>query len=446
MKPLIFTYALTYGGSLVSLFRPYIGFLIYVCFSIIKPDGLWSWAIPQGNYSRTIALALFAGWLLNGCGRWAMGKALPIAQGLIGFWFVIFIGAFFAPDQELGWMTVEPMAKVVVPWIVGMTLIDSRAKLMQLAWTIVISQGYLAYEFNLLYYTTVFIPWEFQHGGLDNNGIAITMVTSFGAAFFLGMHAERWWQKALALGSAALMAHVVLFSNSRGGMLSLIITAVVCFLLIPKQPKHYLMFALAIAMVLRLAGENVQKRFFSSFLTKEEGGDEGTNRKEHWAACLQSIAESPLGVGPNNWPVAAPRYGLPKMAAHSTWLQMGAELGLPGLFCLALFYGTSWLRLWPIARGRIPVDDPWMCHLARMVIASVTGFIASAQFVSSDGVELPYYLVLIGAGVLKLTSTPALAPAPSPLALNHATTLAPAGWPIPRHPALVPCSPATHSR
>ncbi len=404
MKPLIFTYLLTYGGSLVSLFRPYVGFLIYVCFAIIKPDALWSWAIPQGNYSRTIALSLLAGWILNGCGQWQFRRATPIVIGLIGFWLVIFVGAFFAPDQDLGWQTVEPMAKVVGPWIVGLTLIDSRAKLMQLAWVIVISQGYLAYEFNLLYYTTVFIPWEFQHGGLDNNGVAITMVTSIGMAFFLGLHAERWWQKGIVFVSAGLMAHVVLFSNSRGGMLSLILTAAVCFFLIPKQPKHYLVFALGIALVLRLAGENVQKRFFQAFASKEEGGDEGGKRKENWAACIQSMTEHPFGIGPCNWPVIAPQYGLPRMAAHSTWIQMGAELGLPGLFCLGLFYGTSWLRLWPIARGKIPVDDPWMRNFARMVIASIAGFLTSAQFVSSDGVELPYYLVLIGAGVLKLTS------------------------------------------
>ncbi len=38
MKGLLFTYALTYGGCLVTLFRPFYGLLIYVCFAIVKPD------------------------------------------------------------------------------------------------------------------------------------------------------------------------------------------------------------------------------------------------------------------------------------------------------------------------------------------------------------------------------------------------------------------------
>ena len=40
------------GGA----FRPFVGLLIYFCFAILKPDALWSWSVPPGNYSRTIAI------------------------------------------------------------------------------------------------------------------------------------------------------------------------------------------------------------------------------------------------------------------------------------------------------------------------------------------------------------------------------------------------------
>ena len=41
MKGLIFTYAMTYGGALASLFDPFVGLLIYVCFAIVKPESMW---------------------------------------------------------------------------------------------------------------------------------------------------------------------------------------------------------------------------------------------------------------------------------------------------------------------------------------------------------------------------------------------------------------------
>jgi O-antigen ligase len=321
---------------------------------------------------------------------------------MVGYMVVILVGACTAPVFEVSWQTVEPMTKTFLPILAGATLIDSIPKLRQLVWVIVISQGYLAYEFNLRYYNTVFIPEEFTHAGLDNNSIAITMVTSVGLAFFLGLHSSRWWQKLLAFGLAALMAHVVLFSNSRGGMLSLIVTVAACFILTPKRPLDYLLLLVGVIVLIRLAGPSVQERFMTSF---DEKGDRGEGRLEFWWGCTQALVQHPLGVGPNHWPVVAPLYGLPARPAHSTWFQMGAELGWPGLFCLFGIYGMTVIRLWPLMSKQTPVPDPWVRYLARMVIASIIGYVTSAQFVTLDGVELPYYVALIGAGTLRVVST-----------------------------------------
>jgi hypothetical protein len=68
MKGLFFTYALTYGGAAVSLLNPYYGFLIYVAFANLKPEALWFWSVPQGNYSRVVAVAFLVGWLIHGGG------------------------------------------------------------------------------------------------------------------------------------------------------------------------------------------------------------------------------------------------------------------------------------------------------------------------------------------------------------------------------------------
>jgi hypothetical protein len=41
-----------------------------------------------------------------------------------------------------------------------------------------------------------------------------------------------------------------------------------------------------------------------------------------------------------------------------------------------------------------------------MVIVSIIGYATAAQFISLEGLEVPYYVTLIGAGVLKLSSQP----------------------------------------
>ena len=404
MKGLIFTYMLTYGGAVFSLYRPFFGLLIYICFALLNPEQLWFWAVPRGNYSRIVAIALLIGWAMKGFGNWNLGRARGIVYSLIAFMLVWVFDGVFAPNKDVAMAGIESMMKMVLPFIVGVTIIDSISQLKQLVWVIVLSQGYLAYEFNLNYYAGLITEADFTFRGLDNNGIAIVMDTSVGLALFLGMNTDGLVKKAVAFLAAALMAHVVLFSMSRGGMIGLVVVAIVSFALIPKQPKHYFTFFLAVLFVLRLAGTGVQQEFLSSFADEDKRDGSSALRVKHWTACLQSMMKHPLGVGPDCWPMTAPEYGLPAMEAHTTWLQLGAEMGVQGLLAVGMFYGLCISRLWLLTLKTTVVPDPWLRHFARMVIASLVGFIVSAQFVSVEGVELPYYVVMIGAATLRLAA------------------------------------------
>jgi O-antigen ligase len=131
-----------------------------------------------------------------------------------------------------------------------------------------------------------------------------------------------------------------------------------------------------------------------------------------WRDCFDVMVNHPLfGVGPDQWPFVAPQYGwsLGK-EAHSLWFQTGAEVGFVGVLLLLVFYGTCVRRLWGLARekgsNKNDTMDPWLRDVARMVVASVLGFMIAAQFVTVEGLEIPYYVVLIGAGALKLLSPP----------------------------------------
>jgi O-antigen ligase len=110
-----------------------------------------------------------------------------------------------------------------------------------------------------------------------------------------------------------------------------------------------------------------------------------------------------FGVGPHHWPLIASEYGWPSgKEGHSLWLQTGAELGFPGLTMLVLFYGLCIARLWPLSRSRIARSTPWDRDVAQMVIAALIGFAIAAQFVSLWGLEIPYYVVLLGGAALKI--------------------------------------------
>jgi len=410
MKGLIFTYVLCYGGAVASLFDPFVGLMIYICFAIIKPEAMWFWAVPEGNYSRIVAVALLVGWVRKGFGQWQLGRARGIVIALVGFWLWAILSAFWAIDRSIAWEWIESISKIVLPFVVGITIIDSLPKLKVLAWVIMLSQAYVALEANLAYFDGYNRLREEGFGGMDNNSVAIALDTCIGLAFFLGLEMKNLWLKGLAFAGAAVMTHAVLLSFSRGGMLALIVTGVVSFFLLPKKWQHYLTFAIGVLIALRLAGPQVVERFTTIFHYKEDASAEG--RIEYWGICWDLMQKHPLGIGPNQFGVVAPDYGLQAgRQAHSLWFQLGAELGFVGLGCLVLFYGICAVRLWPLAWRNDTAPDPWLHVAARMVLASLVGFAVSAQFVSLSLLEVPFYIALIGVVTLKLSAAP-VDPAP----------------------------------
>ena len=306
---------------------------------------------------------------------------------------------------ERGFAFLEATAKVLLPFIVGVTLITNLDQVKQIAWVMASSVAFVALEMNLSYYEGYNRLHLSGFGGMDNNCVAIELVAAAGLVFFLGFSATTWWQRLFAMGAMGLLLNAIMFSFSRGGLLSLIITAGLAFLLIPKRPIHYAALALAVAAGVRLAGPEVLTRFSSSFVGTDNLDGSASSRLELWGNCWDLMLRQPLfGVGPDHFGYYAHAdFGWPMgKEAHSLWFQTGAELGFVGVGLLMLFYLTCLWKLWLQTRPAQLRFDPRAPDIARMVIVSLVGFMVAAQFVSLEGLEFPYYVVLMGAGTLKV--------------------------------------------
>ncbi len=412
MKGLLFTYGVAYGGAVAALINPFYGLLAYVCFAVLRPEALWFWSVPPGqNFSRILAIAMLLGWAARGFGNWNLGRATGAVWALLGYLVWAAMSAALAPNATVGWGFVEALAKIVLPVLVGVTTITSLKQVRQLAWVITLSQGYVAFDLNMSYFSGFNRLQMVGFGGMDNNSYAIALVTGIGFAFFLGLEERAWWRKLIAFGAAAFMAHAVFFSFSRGGMLALIVTGVVSFLLIEKRPKHYVWFAVGIMLALTMAGKEVRERFSTAFLDEEVRDYSATSRLDLWRDCLDVMTKNPLfGAGPNHWPLIASDYGWPKgKEAHSVWFQQGAELGFVGVGLLAAYYLLSMRQLRRLSRKNRPLAAPWHRGLARAVIASTAGYLVASQFVSLEGLEVPYYVVMCGLAGLVVESRAAAA-------------------------------------
>jgi putative inorganic carbon (hco3(-)) transporter len=424
MLGLLFTYSLTYLGAIAALFNPFIGLLVYICFAILKPESLWPWSVPAGNYSRIVAIATLIGWMFREFGDWKLGRARGILVAIVGLLFWSILSALFAPDQGVAWLFVDGLSKIVVPFVVGLSLIKSAVQLKQIAWVISLCHGYLAFEFNQMFYSGQFIRGEFSFAGMEEGSISIGMICATGFSFLYGLSQKTLWKKILLLGVTVLTGHVVLFSFTRGGILGLLASLLVAFLVSNKDPKTLLAIGLALLLGLRLAGPEVRDRFATTFVGSEERDASSQSRLDLWSACCQTMMSHPiLGIGPDHWTVTGNQEFNGQIAlfskkkeAHTLWLQIGAELGLPGLLTLMSFYFICVGRLWPLTRrvgtGSNPQHDTaaeidqFCGYGACMVIVPICGFMVAAQFISLEFLEVPYYITLVGAGILKLSSAP----------------------------------------
>jgi len=417
MLGLLASYIASAIALTVGCVYPYLALLVYVAFAVIKPSEMWFWSLSNANLSAIAFTGMFIGWLLRLLGNWRLGAGTLPVICLLAFWVWTVMSwcnatatsyssfmdelryIYWSPREDAGLNLIIALGKIIFPCVIGATLLDTPAKVYGLLWTMVLSTGYLCLEVNLAYWLDGYNRiYEEGFGGFDNNCIAVSFVSLTVPTWLLAFRSQTLWLKASAFIVGLLNLHTLLLSFSRGGMIALVFSLSVAFLVIQGGWKKYLAILLFIALALRLAGPELRERFMTIFEESENLDASAKSRLELWKNCLDVISKMPLfGLGPDNWPSAAPAYGWPEgKEAHSLWLQVGAETGVPGLlFLLAYYISTGW-RLY---RSRF--SDPHLSIIRDGLLPGLAGFMLAAQFVTIELLETPYYLALCGVGALR---------------------------------------------
>jgi probable O-glycosylation ligase (exosortase A-associated) len=389
----------------LAVFNPFVGVCIFWLFDIVRPQYMFGWAGLQGDFSQVVALGTLAGWALKRFGTWNLGRGKFIYGLFVAHGVWVLLSALFASNHDVALAFVIEHLKRTLMFTVAITTADSIRRMETLAWVITGSAGLVAYGLNMRYLGGTNEAQQVGWAGMDNNCLAISMVTCLAVAVFLGLYARPLWQKAAALGAAALIGHTVLLTFSRGGMLGLIVAGIAAFAVVPKRPRYLAPVAAAAIVAIVLAGPQVRQRFMTSM--DEQRDYSAQSRLELWLDCLEVMRRYPVfGVGPAHFPLIAAEFGWPEgKEAHSLWVQLSAEIGLVGALLLLLFYVISMRRLWPLARATAATDDErWVHHAACMVVTALAGFVISVQFVSLVGLEAPVYVVAIAVATLRYVS------------------------------------------
>jgi len=412
MKGLILIYGVAGLGSLAALRSPMIGLFIYVGFAVLRPQGIWGWAGDLSGVSLYVGIATLIGWVLQGFGKTQLGrgKSVVIALGFFFAWAAI--SAYQATNTDVAYDSLITMAKFVMPFFIGVTVLETEEHSRWMLWVIVLAQGYVGFEMNLAYLKGYNLAGE-GFAGMDNNCFGVALVSTVGPALALVMGAKKWWERLLGTAAVLLMLHTILLTFSRGALVGLLVVGLTAFVLMPKRPKYIAALALALIVAIRFTGPQLAERYSSTFASSDERDSSSESRIDLWRDCFDIALGRPLfGVGPANFPVVAKERGWTEgKQAHSVWMQTLAENGFPGVAALFIFFSLTVIKLWPLARMKQTPENRYTVAVATGIITSIAGFMVAGQFVSLAGLEIPYYTAMVGVVLLKTHKLPAAQPA-----------------------------------
>jgi O-antigen ligase len=289
-------------------------------------------------------------------------------------------------------------------------------------------------------YTAVVLS-RFQLGGdswrlaglyyYDANDFATLITTAMPLGLYFVIARHRPLLRVLAAVGLAILAVGLIKSGSRGGFLALL--AVTAFVLLRFTTVPARTRAVALVIILVVAGTTASDKYWAQMQTivhpdQDYNSTSDAGRLKIWMRGLGYMSEYPvLGVGIGNFPTAegtisllAKRQergiGVRWGAAHNSFVQVGAELGVPGLLLFVGVIATAFQSLRRVAAQRSPAqrapDD--VARLAQSLMAALVGFVVGAFFLSLGYADMVCILVGLAAALAKTARSDAARSQPRP--------------------------------
>jgi len=459
VKQLAFLVIVLIGGALGAIVHPFYGILPYYMLSIVRPQSLWDYALPETTrWSLIAAVIAITGAIIHthkiiGGLRWN-----PVASLLALFSALVVLGAITAHDTAVSGPLGQDYIKLIVMALLATVVIQRLAHVRILMLVIIASSAYVAWEYNARYLLDNRLDIFFRgHGGLDNNDTGVALAIGFVLSYWLWQARRSWPARAAVALGAGVMVHALMLSYSRSGMVAAL--AGVGWIALWHRPRRQLLLLLPLLLggVVYLAGPEVRSEFLS--IKEYEQDATAQKRIDSWQRGWETAWDHPLtGAGLRNSNLMSEAYGaeLNGRSIHNVYLQIAADSGIPALMVYLALIVVAVFGLWSfrlrLSRGERPVtrgdrgepdpaarDQPDRQELAGLCLALEAGlitFAAGGVFLSLEFFELPY-LLMVMAGVLPVVGR-ARVEADAKAALANAIDLERLNLETPRGDAALP--------
>jgi putative inorganic carbon (hco3(-)) transporter len=231
----------------------------------------------------------------------------------------------------------------------------------------------------------------------DPNDLSLVLLFPLGFAACLVAYPTGWINKILGVVGTALIIWAIVCTQSRGGFLGIVATFGVVGLRVVRSKGLFIMVGCVMALAL-FVGMGISKR--ASGGAAEQGIDESAmGRIYAWQAAWKMAATHPLnGVGLDNFTgnyyFYSPHWDGTNHAVHSTWFNVLAETGFPGLIAFVTMIVTclrsSYRSMISLNAARAP---PIVAAMALALVAGLVSFCVAGTFLT-QGFTWPVYILL----------------------------------------------------
>jgi O-antigen ligase len=226
-------------------------------------------------------------------------------------------------------------------------------------------------------------------GGLDANDYSMFLVCSLPLAIFFITHSRSRLWRGLAVVAALPILTALVRAGSRAaflGLLTVFAYFVIAYGTVPKRIRIGLS-ALAILAFSAVASDQYWARM-STLLTPQEDYNvrSYSGRKEVWKRGIGYMLQRPIaGVGVGNFGTAegrlaeraqGPDYGRgwKWSSAHNSFIEVGAELGIPGLLIFVAMLACAFRTLGKMGRAPPGVARPGFSMAFLLIPVWMLGF------------------------------------------------------------------------
>lgn len=226
----------------------------------------------------------------------------------------------------------------------------------------------------------------------DANYFSVDILLFLPIAFLLAQRARPHWQKWYCMGCFVVTLFALILSSSRGAFLGLVASSLYLVMRSRKRARNLTVIAVSLLVVMLVSPNSPLDR-----LRHPTSGDD-TSADTHVALMHGGIrlilAHPILGVGLDNFITRIADYITPEEAshmdrvarvAHNSYIEIGAEAGIPALLTFLGILLCSFFSMERVARtsrryGATFLQDTALGLQAGLIGASIAIFFISAEY------------------------------------------------------------------